>query len=161
MPETHAEGIAVDSRYRGWVEITAPTRREHLKRLEDFVEVLSATALPEDDKREIKLVMSELCANAMEWGNRNDAHRKIRVSYGLFPDEIVFQIADEGEGFDHAHLPDPTANPAAHLRQRERAGKRLGGFGVHLARRIMDNVVYNDKGNVVILSRKLQGGRHG
>jgi CheY-like chemotaxis protein/anti-sigma regulatory factor (Ser/Thr protein kinase) len=149
------QDLTVRSGFRDWLELTAPSRQDYLARLENFVDALYDTRLSPSEKEDIKIAVSEIVANAMEWGNRGEASRRVTVSYCLFPEEIVFKIEDEGEGFSPGAVPDPVGNPVAHLLERLRDGKRVGGYGLHIARKVMDKVVYNEKGNVVILSKRL------
>jgi DNA-binding response OmpR family regulator len=156
-----APDLTVQSGLRDWVEITAASRQEHLERLENFVDVLYGTRLDEAAKEDIKIAISEIAANAMEWGNRQDEMRRVKVSYCLFPEEMVFKIEDEGEGFNPSTVPDPSGNPVAHVLERTRQGKRVGGYGLHIVRKVMDQVMYSDKGNVVIMSKSLAAPRGG
>ena len=137
----------------GWVELTAPSRKEHLDRVSLFLDVLARTRLSPEAREDIGLVVDEMIANACEWGNRGDARRRIRVSYGIFADEVVVKVEDEGDGFRPDEVPDPTGAPAEVVRQRRQAGKRLGGFGLHVARKLMDRVFFNERGNVVMLAK--------
>jgi CheY-like chemotaxis protein len=70
--------------------------------------------------------------------------RRIHVSVRLSRAEAVFVIRDEGPGFDVARL------PAADMC----AAEGGGGRGVLLMRTIMDEVVYNDVGNEVTLTKR-------
>lgn len=141
----------------GWIELTAPNRQEHLDRFQAFTEALVATRLDERSKNELKIAVQELGQNAIEWGNRLDESREIRLSYRLDDDRIQIRIEDEGGGFDPGTVPDPTLDPIATIEEREARGKRPGGFGIHLARRIMDHVAYNEAGNVVTMEKRLGG----
>ena len=138
----------------GWIELTAPNRQEHLDRFQAFTEALVATRLDERSKNELQIAVQELGQNAIEWGNRLDESREIRLSYKLEPDRILIRIEDEGGGFDPGTVPDPTIDPIATIEAREARGKRPGGFGIHLARRIMDAVAYNEAGNVVTMEKR-------
>jgi len=140
---------------RGWVEITSPSRQEYLKRLEEFVEILYGANLTAKEREDIKIAVSEMCSNAMEWGNKGDPNRRVRISYCLFPDEFVLKIEDEGEGFHPDAIPDPSKDPLGTMSKRSKAGKRAGGYGLHIVRRIMDSVVYNDTGNTALLTKRL------
>ena len=53
-------------------------------------------------------------------------------------------IRDEGEGFDPATLPDPT--DPANL-------EKASGRGILLMRTFMDEIVYNNQGNSVLLTK--------
>ncbi len=150
-----SDSIKVRSDFRGWVELTAPSRECYLEKLEVFVDLLYGTELTQEEKDDLKIAISEIVSNAVEWGNRNDAQRTVRVSYCMFPTEIVFKIADEGVGFDPASVPDPSADPIAHILGRAAEGKRVGGYGLYITRKIMDKVIYNEQGNAVIMSKLL------
>jgi DNA-binding response OmpR family regulator len=150
-------GITVSGGLRDWVELTAPSRQEYLDRLENFVDALYDVRLNSAEKEDLKIAISEIAANAMEWGNRRDSKRRIKLSYCMFPEEIVFKVEDEGEGFDPGTVPDPSDNPVTQLMQRMEDGKRVGGYGIYIVRKVMDKVVYSEKGNVVIMSKILAG----
>ena len=40
-------------------------------------------------------------------------------------------------------------------KNKRKSGKRAGGYGLHIVRHIMDEVLYNERGNVVLLSKRL------
>lgn len=138
----------------GWVELTAPNRQEYLDRFQAFCEALIASRLDERAKSELKIAVQEMGQNAIEWGNRMDEERAIRLSYKLMPDRILIRIADEGPGFDPTTVPDPTVDPIKLIEAREAHGKRPGGFGIHLAKRVMDTFSYNETGNIVTMEKR-------
>lgn len=138
----------------GWVQLTAPNRQEYLDRFQAFCEALIASRLDERAKSELKIAVQEIGQNAIEWGNRMATDREIRLSYKLFEDRILIRIADEGPGFDPSTVPDPTIDPIKLIEAREARGKRPGGFGIHLARRVMDTVSYNETGNIVTMEKR-------
>jgi len=156
---TAGDRLEVAHPFRGWVEITSPSRQEYLRRLEQFADLLYGQDLSDEEKEDIKVAVSEITSNAMEWGNRGDPERRVKVSYCLFPSELVLKIEDEGEGFRPEEVPDPTDDPLRAVLERSRSGKRAGGYGLHIVRHIMDEVLYNEKGNVVLLSKRLRGRR--
>lgn len=140
----------------GWIELTAPSREEYLERIAGLLDSLAGREIGNNLREEVKAVAIEIVSNAIEWGNRGDANRRIRVSYALFDDEVVIKCEDEGDGFDPGRVPDPAAGPSEVVQDRIRAGKRLGGFGIYLARRLMDHIVFSERGNVVLLSKSLR-----
>ncbi len=73
------------------------------------------------------------------------SERRIVCTATQSPVSIEFTIQDEGPGFPHLGLPDPTA-PENLL--------RTSGRGVMLIRTFMDVVEYNRKGNQIIMSKK-------
>jgi len=86
--------------------------------------------------------VTEALANAMLYGNRRRPERRVRVEVALSTARVALRIADEGQGFDPARVPDPTA--AENL-------SRPGGRGLFLIRKLMDAVEFNQAGNAVRL----------
>ncbi|MCW8131069.1 MAG: ATP-binding protein [Planctomycetota bacterium] len=138
------------------VEVVAPSGSMHLARFERFVNRLLALALTMEECLKLRLALEEVITNAKEWGNRGDAAKLVKVSYCLLSDRVTFRVEDQGEGFDPAKVPDPTLDPVSHVRDRRASGKRVGGWGILLARKSMDEVTYSRKGNVVFLTKYLR-----
>ncbi|MEM8883829.1 MAG: response regulator [Planctomycetota bacterium] len=72
-------------------------------------------------------------------------HRRIRVEARIDQDAARFVIADDGAGFDPSTLPDPREQNHLEL---------LSGRGVLLMRTFMDEVTFNEKGNVVTMLKR-------
>jgi serine/threonine-protein kinase RsbW len=92
----------------------------------------------------VELAMEEALVNAITHGNRSDTNRQVRVGCRISPRMVRIEIADEGQGFDPAAVPDPT-DPA-----------RLespGGRGVMLMKAFMSRVEYNALGNHVVMEK--------
>jgi anti-sigma regulatory factor (Ser/Thr protein kinase) len=73
---------------------------------------------------------------------------------------VKCRISDPGEGFTlddipHSAIANPADNPVRHLDYREEHGMRPGGFGVMLAQGLVDQLVYNEQGNEVVLIKYL------
>ncbi len=96
----------------------------------------------DDLKSNLKLAIIEGLNNAMEHGNRWQRDRKVWVEASVQRDKLQVSIRDQGPGFDHSALPDPTdtLNLTA-----ER------GRGVFLIRAIMDRVTFNRAGNQITM----------
>ena len=139
----------------GWLELTADSHFETVARFRTCVERLTEARIPPAEAEELRFAIDELGRNAVEWGNRGREGKRVRMSYCLLEDKILFKIEDEGEGFNPAEVPDPSADPADALRRRTESGKRSGGFGNHVVRRLMDEVLYNERGNVVVMTKYL------
>lgn len=142
------------SEVAGWVELTAPTDFEYVERFRTFTALLGHLPLEKEDIDDLRLAVDELGQNAIEWGNRGDRSKRIHMSYCIFHDRILLKVADEGEGFDPNALPDPSLDPISNLMARQQAGKRVGGYGIFLVRKVMDEVFHNETGNVVILVKR-------
>lgn len=83
----------------------------------------------EDDKHQIGMAVRECMVNAVVHGNRYNKKKHVHLGVEVSAEELAVTIGDEGEGFDIASLPDPTA-PENLLRQ--------SGRGLLLIRAFMD-----------------------
>lgn len=147
--------MVASSPVSGWIELTSPSELEQLRRLQRFSDALFASALPEKVCEDLKMAVEEVGRNAMEWGNNFDPDKRVHLSYCFFHDRIVIKCEDEGDGFALGNVPDPTADPVKTLQQRQEMGKRPGGYGVYLMQKLVDQVVYNEKGNSVLMIKYL------
>jgi anti-sigma regulatory factor (Ser/Thr protein kinase) len=69
---------------------------------------------------------------------------------------MVFYVRDPGSGFrreslDHAATANPEDDPSAHIAKREEEGIRAGGYGMLLAAGTVDELIYSEIGNEVLL----------
>jgi CheY-like chemotaxis protein/anti-sigma regulatory factor (Ser/Thr protein kinase) len=158
MPEDIGQ-MEVKSEMRGWVELTAPSHFEYVERFQRFVQQLYETSLSREEVEDVRVAIDELGQNAVEWGNREDESKKIRLSYCMFNDRVVFKIEDEGEGFDIAKLKDPSRDPMAHIMERISDGKRMGGYGIFMTKSIMDDIQYSERGNVVVMTKLFESAK--
>lgn len=71
--------------------------------------------------------------------------RRIRLEVRLTPEEAVFQVRDQGNGFDPSSLPDPR-DPENLL--------KVSGRGVLIMRTFMDEAHFNETGNEVTLVKR-------
>ncbi len=152
MPEDIGQ-LDVKSDVRGWVELTAPSHFEYVERFQRFVQQLYESTLNREDVEDVRVAIDEIGQNAVEWGNREDTNKTIRLSYCLFNDRVVFKIEDEGEGFDVSKLKDPSRDPLAHIMERMADGKRMGGYGIFMSKSIMDDIQYSERGNIVVMTK--------
>ena len=63
----------------------------------------------EDDLHRIGISVRECMVNAVVHGNRYNARKKVHLKVRRAPDSLTVWVADEGDGFDPASLPDPLA----------------------------------------------------
>lgn len=139
----------------GWFEIRAVNDRSALFKYRKFLGLLDRFRIPEPTASEVRLALDELGTNAIEWGNKNDRSKKVTFGCRILPGKIMVYIEDEGDGFTPEQVPDPSTDPLRHIEQRQASGKRMGGYGIHLIRNLMDKVIYNGKGNRVVAIKYL------
>jgi CheY-like chemotaxis protein len=151
--------IEVVSARPEWVELVAPCSLEIAERIHDFVMQLEAH-LPDDIRDSVAQAFRELLTNAMEWGGKLDTTRTVRISCLRTKRMLLYRIADPGEGFDidairHAAICNPQDDPLHHARVRDALGIRPGGLGLAMTRALVDELIYNEKRNEVVLIRYL------
>jgi CheY-like chemotaxis protein len=149
--------MSVVSMGPGWLEITAASEIEYVHRFRRFTELLLEAEVPENVREDVRFAIEEIGRNAMEWGNRFDPDRRVRLAYRLETDRVVVRVEDEGRGFNPDEVPDPSVDPSAHIERRLREGKRVGGYGIHLVRKIMDEVIFDKNGTAVTMTKYLYG----
>jgi anti-sigma regulatory factor (Ser/Thr protein kinase)/ActR/RegA family two-component response regulator len=101
--------------------------------------------------------LRELGTNAIEWGHRKQIEEIVTIDYLRDASKIAIHICDQGPGFNPANLPHAARadDPIAHLEVRESLGMREGGFGIMMARGLVDELEYNETGNEVRLVKYL------
>jgi anti-sigma regulatory factor (Ser/Thr protein kinase) len=112
--------------------------------------------LADPDRSSLLTAFREILLNAMEHGGAFDSEKVIEVNAVRTQRAIVYRFRDPGPGFrgqplPHAAIDNPADNPVAHIEFREAQGLRPGGFGILLARQLVDELVFNEMGNEVLL----------
>jgi CheY-like chemotaxis protein len=159
---TAALSIEVISAKPEWLELVAPCTLEMADRIQSFVMHLEAN-LSEVVREAVAQAFRELLTNAIEWGGKLDPNRKVRIACVRTERLLVYRIADPGEGFDidklrHAAIMNPDDDPMRHLSVREEKGLRPGGFGLAMTRSLVDDLIYNEARNEVLLIKYLDEG---
>ena len=90
----------------------------------------------------LRTALAEALANAIAYGNRHDRSKFVRVQIGLGREAVRIVVADDGTGFDPAHVPDPTTPDNV---------SREDGRGLFVLRHLVDQVEFNQQGNTVCL----------
>ena len=116
---------------------------ENLTLIEKLVDELSETInFNSDLYANILVGVSEAVNNAIVHGNKNDKSKFVELEYFFSSNNIQFVIRDQGDGFDHYPVPDPTLPENI---------EKESGRGIFLMNNLADEVIYNDKGNEVSL----------
>jgi len=149
------DDIQVLSAKPGWVSVRVNCRLITAERLITFAKELSAQ-LPEGTREEMMQALREILMNAMEHGAAFNPEQVIEVTGVRTARAMVFYVRDPGAGFrreslTHAAIANPADDPAAHIVQREAAGMRPGGYGLLLASGTVNELIYNEIGNEVLL----------
>ena len=149
------EDIQVLSARPGWVSLRLNCRLVTAERLLTFANELNSQ-LPEDIRYEVMQALREILLNAMEHGAAFNPEQVVEVTAVRTVRSMVFYVRDPGSGFrreslSHSAVGNEEQDPTAHTEKREEAGMRAGGFGLLLAAGTVDELIYSEIGNEVIL----------
>lgn len=151
--------IEVLSAKPDWVELLVPCERSVVKRVRGFLMRLEAD-LPAEVRDRVGFAFTELLNNAIEWGGRLDPNLKVRIAFIRTKRTVIYRIDDPGPGFrleelKHAAVNNPEEDPLAHAKVREEKGLRPGGLGILMTQSLVDELVYNEARNEVVLVKYL------
>jgi len=152
--------IEVLSAIPEWIALQLRCKLEVADRLVPFLREM-VTDLSVQEREDIGTAFRELLTNAIEHGGGTDPSKTVRVDYVRTAKSILYKILDPGKGFSLTHLPHAAVSnesgaPYQHLEVRDKLGLRPGGFGILLTRRLADELIYNEKGNEVLLIKYLR-----
>lgn len=153
------DDIEVLSARPNWITLRLRSKLAILDRLVQFLRELPVE-LPPVEKNRIAVAFRELLMNAMEHGGQLDPDKKVEVTYIRLSRAILYSVHDPGEGFSfenlaHAAVGGSSDDPFRHVEVRRQAGMRAGGFGMLISRNIADELIYNERGNQVLLVKYL------
>ena len=132
---------------------------KYLEELNQLVSLLLLqTPFTPQQIQQLTTALREIATNAIEWGHRNQIDRVVTMTYRIDREKLTIIVRDSGPGFNpdqlpHAATPD---DPTKHLMVREALGIREGGFGSMIARGLVDELSYNEKGNEARLVKYFQ-----
>ena len=155
-----ADQIEVLSADPHWVEFRFPCDVKIANRIQDLLRKLESD-LPSQVRESVETAFYELVRNAIEWGGHMDPAFKVHVTFQRTRKVLLYRIADPGPGFDPAHLEhaaisNAPGDPCAHIPVREQKGLRSGGFGIMMARALVDEMIYNEAHNEVLFLKYLR-----
>ncbi len=112
--------------------------------IEELVTALGEAGWIGMDVFRIQMAIEEAVVNAIEHGNQREIQKKVRLVFHVTPDKVTMVISDEGAGFDHRNLADPTS---------EELLDKPRGRGVMLMRELMNEAHFNEVGNQVTMTK--------
>ncbi|MEM9675464.1 MAG: ATP-binding protein [Bacteroidota bacterium] len=120
------------------ISISIPSLSENIRMIESFIDnAKEQFSLTDDIYGNIMIAVTESVNNAIRHGNKGDSKKNVDLSLKLSDGSIIFWVKDEGDGFDHTNLPDPTAPENI---------DQPGGRGIFLMKHLSDEVNFHDEG---------------
>ena len=151
------DGIEVISATPNWIRLMA---RCTLVTADRLVQFLRQADLPEAEREDLAVACHEMLLNAMEHGGKFDPNHYVEISYLRTRRAVACRVKDPGQGFSfeelrHAAVGSSPEDLLSHMAVREDQGLRPGGFGIMLAQKLVDELIYDEHGNDVILIKHL------
>jgi len=146
------DGIEVLSATPAWVSLAARCELATADRLVQFLRGVRDPDVPEG----IISAFREILLNAMEYGGNFDPSQHVQISFVRARGAVACRVKDPGQGFSlaelrHAAINSPPDDLFGHFAVREARGLRPGGFGLLLAKKLVDEIIYSEQGNEVLL----------
>jgi serine/threonine-protein kinase RsbW len=114
-------------------ELRIDSRIEEVARARRWlVEHAAAEGFPEDEVRQLGLVVSEACANVVEHAYDGRSGNPIDLTLVIDDRGLTLSIRDVGAPFDADNYAPP-----------DLSAPQEGGYGVHIIRSVMDSVRYD------------------
>ena len=151
--------VKVLSARREWIGLEVRCKLEAADRAVHLLGELEVD-LPPEVWEDVAAAFRELLLNAIEHGAKSDARKRVQVRVLHTKGSLIVHLQDPGKGFSlvglqHAALCNPEGDPTRHVEIRAEQGQRPGGFGILMARNLVDELLYNQRGNEVMFVKYL------
>jgi CheY-like chemotaxis protein/anti-sigma regulatory factor (Ser/Thr protein kinase) len=158
------DDIQVLSARPHWLGLRLRCKVETAGRIVQFIRELGMD-LPAAEQEQVTTAFREILLNAIEHGAGSDPGKKVFITYVRTKRAALYYVRDPGKGFSfdhlaHAAVSNPEDSPVEHAEVREKLGMRPGGFGIMMTRQLVDELIYNEQGNEVLLIKYLDRDRH-
>jgi len=152
------EGIEILSATPNWIRLAASCDLRTAERLIQFINEI--VDLPDQEREDVATAFREILLNAIEHGGHFDPEEFVEISYLRSRHMVMCRVKDPGQGFPldqirYSALSNPPEDPIRHAAYREAQGLRPGGYGVLVAKHLVDELYYGEKGNDVLLIKYL------
>lgn len=142
-----------------WISLDVRSKIGAAERTTQFFREVHAD-LPLQIREDIAAAFRELLLNGIEHGAHSDPKKRVHVAILRTARSIIVHVHDPGKGFSlesvpHAAISNPEDAPARHAEIREEQGRRPGGFGILMTRNMVDELLYNERGNSVFFVKYL------
>ncbi|MDP1713575.1 MAG: ATP-binding protein [Anaerolineales bacterium] len=130
---------------------TFPARFEFLDEIRNFVaKVAHEGGFTEKAIYSLQLAADEAASNIIEHAYQGVANASLQITCDMQDDELIITMRDTGKPFDPSNVKQP--NLKADLSKRQ-----IGGLGVYLMRKLMDEVRYESNaktGNLLTMTKR-------
>lgn len=130
-------------------ELTVTAKIENIERITEFVnEQLAFYQCPKNAQIQIDIVIDELFGNIAHYAYKPDeGPATVRVEVVKNPLSVVLTFIDNGIPYNPLEKSDPDTSLSADERE-------IGGLGLYMVKKTMDEIVYEHKNGQNILKVK-------
>lgn len=122
------------------------SKTANIRAVENAIDnITGESGIKQENYGKILIATLEAVSNAIIHGNRSDAAKFVDVEIILNKNTLIITVTDEGKGFRHSEVPDPTKPENI---------EAINGRGVFLMRKLADEIEFNKKGNSVKMTFK-------
>lgn len=159
VADSWKDDIRIISARPEWITLDIRCRLGAAERTTQYLREFEADLSPQT-REDVAIAFRELLMNAVEHGGRYDPRKRVRVSLIRTSRALIVHIHDPGTGFSfdflpHAAVSNPAGSPTRHAELRAERGQRPGGFGILMSRNLVDDLLYNERGNAVLFVKYL------
>lgn len=128
-------------------DLNIPSDLGNLRLVEKAIDELSMELdLSDEVYGNVLVATMEATNNAIIHGNNSDPEKIVKIEMMLEKKELKVHIEDQGQGFDYATVPDPTAPENL---------EKINGRGIFLMERLSDEILYLEAGRIVVLKFRI------
>ena len=128
-------------------DLYIPSEIGNLRLVEKAIDELSMELnLSDEVYGNILVATMEATNNAIIHGNNSDPNKEVKIEIYCLDKELKVHIEDQGTGFDHMNIPDPTSPENL---------EKINGRGIFLMERLSDEILYLADGRIVELKFRL------
>lgn len=128
-------------------DLNIPSDISNLRLVEKAIDELSMElGLSDEVYGNIMVATMEATNNAIIHGNHSDPNKQVKIEMLFLNKELIVHIEDQGPGFDHANIPDPTSPENL---------EKIDGRGIFLMESLSDEIMYLEDGRIVELKFNL------
>lgn len=128
-----------------------PAKFEFLDEIREFVgQIARENGFGDKDVYNIQLATDEAASNVIEHAYVGRTDGVLDLSCGMNKQGLVINLVDHGAPFDPSEVPLPDL-------QADLSDRKIGGLGIFLMRRLMDEVHYQsnaDKSNALTMLKR-------
>lgn len=123
------------------ITLTLPSHISHLSDVEAQIDALHESGIISDEiYGNVLIATTEAFLNAVHHGNKSAIDKLVTLEFKTSGNQLEIIIQDEGQGFDHHSLPDPTDPKNI---------EKTHGRGIFIIKNLTDSLEFEKNGSLL------------